>query len=266
MGIRVVSLASGSSGNAYLVEAGGTVLLIDAGLSMRRLTNCLRQLGVELSEVRAVLLTHEHYDHVRGLEMLSWRCGLPVVGNEATLEAAGPDPRRALVLPTGGSLQLGAVRVQSFGLPHDGCEPVGYSLEAEGMRICLATDLGHVPETLKEYVRASDLVILEANHDLESLYRGRYPRFLKQRIASQIGHLSNDQAASCLEECASAKRQWVWLAHLSDANNSPRAALRTVRERLRSAGVATVDVRVAQRDCVSLIWQSDQLTWQDSLF
>lgn len=265
MSVRVVSLASGSSGNAFLVEAGDTVLLIDAGLSMQRLSLALRQFGIDLREVQAVLLTHEHSDHTRGLEMLSWRCGLPVVGNEATLAALGPDPQRSRVLPTGGSLEIGSVRVYSFALPHDGCEPVGYCLEHNGVRVCLATDLGYVPEELKEHVRASDLVILEANHDLDSLIRGPYPRYLKQRIASQLGHLSNDQAADCLEECASERRQWVWLAHLSEVNNSPRLALRTVTQRLRQAGISTMDVRVARRDSTSLIWRSDGLTWQDNL-
>jgi phosphoribosyl 1,2-cyclic phosphodiesterase len=195
VGVRVVSLASGSSGNAFLVEAGDTVILIDAGLSMRRLSYALSQLGLNLREVQAVLLTHEHSDHTRGLEMLSWRCGLPVVGNEATLAAVGPDRHRARVLPTGGALEIGSVRVRSFALPHDGCEPVGYCLEHEGVRVCLATDLGYAPETLKEHVRDSDLVILEANHDLDRLIRGPYPQRLKQRITSRVGHLSNEQTA-----------------------------------------------------------------------
>ena len=268
MGVRVVSLASGSSGNAFLVEAGEVVLLIDAGLSMRRLGQHLRQVGVELGEVQAVLLTHEHADHVAGLAMLSWRRRLPVVGNGATLEAADVDRSSARVLPTGGAMSLGALQVRSFALPHDSREAVGYCLEYEGTRVCLAADLGHVPETLKDYVKGSDLIILEANHDLESLIRGPYPRFLKSRIASEIGHLSNEQTADCLEECAGAssgKRQWVWLAHLSEVNNSPRTALRAVRDRLKGAGITSVDVQVARRDFVSLIWDSDNLAWQSQL-
>jgi phosphoribosyl 1,2-cyclic phosphodiesterase len=264
--VRVVSLASGSSGNAYLVEAGDTLVLIDAGLSMRRLSEQLKKVGVDLSEINAVLLTHEHSDHIRGIEMLSWRRRIPAIGNETTLHAVEADPHTAKVLPTGGAMSLGSLQIESFALSHDCREPVGYCLEHDGVRVCIATDLGFVPETLKAHVRSSNLVILESNHDSETLVKGPYPWILKKRIASEIGHLSNDQAAECLEECAGEDRKWVWLAHLSEVNNSPRVALRTVTDRLRRAGISNLDVQVAKRDSVSLIWESDNLAWQTTLF
>ncbi|MCL4460009.1 MAG: MBL fold metallo-hydrolase [Chloroflexi bacterium] len=275
MGLRVVSLASGSSGNAFLVEAGDTRVLIDAGCSVRALAEELEHPLNFVSQgtgsagihrgLTAILLTHEHSDHVSAVSALSRRYSVPVIANERTLAALNLIKAQTDVLATDSVMKIGELRITSFGLPHDGHDPVGYSFEYERWRVCLATDLGYVPSYLRDYVRAADLVILEANHDPDRLINGPYPDFLKGRILGQRGHLSNQQAAECIVQCASDRPQWLWLAHLSAVNNSPRLALRTVRRYLECAGITTVKVEIALRDRRSLVWDAENCWTQPAL-
>lgn len=256
--MRVVALASGSSGNATLVTAGDVKVLIDAGLPTRALECSLHQLGVSPRELAAVFLTHEHGDHVAAAGVIARRYSVPVVANEHTLRAADLGRIDGQLLPTGGSIKVGCLRVSSFPLPHDGSEPVGYCVEHEGDQVCLATDLGHVPLALRHHIRAADLVILEANHDHGQLLAGPYPSSLKARIVGDEGHLSNQQAADCIVASASGRPQWLWLAHLSAVNNSPRRAVRTVSQALQAAGIDSVRVAAVLRDRRSLIWDSEE--------
>lgn len=265
MSLQVVSLASGSSGNCVLVEAGETRVLIDAGLSAKTILAELARLGVQPATLEAILLSHEHGDHVGSVKTLAKRCRLPVIGNEATLTAANVDRVRGEVLRTGGTIQVGRVSVSSFPLPHDSREAVGFFLEHDGWRVCLATDLGCVPGGLVDYLRAAHLLVLEANHDRRLLINGPYPSFLKARILSDVGHLANEDAAELVARAASGQPQWVWLAHLSEANNTPAIALKCVRSRLARDGIDSLQVAVALRDRRSVIWRSDQSWVQPTL-
>jgi phosphoribosyl 1,2-cyclic phosphodiesterase len=256
--VRVIALASGSSGNATLVSAGEVKVLIDAGIPTKALERCLKQLSIAPSELAAIFLTHEHGDHVASAGVIARRYRVPVVANEETLREANLGKVQSELLPAGGTIKVGSLRVHSFRLPHDGSNPVGYWIEHAEGRVCLATDLGHTPLELREYVRAADLVILEANHERSQLIAGSYPSSLKARIIGDSGHLSNQQAAECLVASASGRPQWLWLAHLSAMNNSPRRAMRTVTAALRQAGIDSIRVGVALRDRRSLIWDSDQ--------
>ena len=261
-----MALASGSSGNAYLFQAGATALLVDAGVALRGVSAALSQLGLASESLACLLLTHEHSDHVANAGALARRLGLPILGTAGTLDALALAGVENQPVRAGEMFRVGELAVTAFSVPHDGREPVGYYLEHGDVRVCLATDLGHVPEDIIPALRRSDLVILESNHDVARLWRGPYPYPLKQRVASLTGHLSNDQAAECLLKCAGEWRRSAWLAHLSAANNSPRLALRTVSERLRTEGVTNLHIEVALRDHPSLCWDSALCVHQPPLF
>jgi phosphoribosyl 1,2-cyclic phosphodiesterase len=236
--MRVVSLGSGSSGNALLVEAGPngrTKLLVDAGFTGRILRERLRSAGVALSQIQGVLITHEHADHILGLPALMKRHTIPVVADPRTLTAieqiitagilrtesgalvsleteldiasgdrpengrsASPGSSDFIQLATGSHCMIGDIKVVSFPVSHDAVAPCGYLLSAGGCRVCVAIDSGVVTPIMLEAMNQADLLILESNHDRERLLRGPYPYSLKQRILSPTGHLSNDQAAEAV--------------------------------------------------------------------
>jgi phosphoribosyl 1,2-cyclic phosphodiesterase len=259
--MRVAALASGSSGNAFLVEAGGARILLDAGLPAPVLERYLRARGVAAAGLAAIFLSHEHSDHLRGVGTLARHHRLPVVANAATFRAGavalGGLPDR-VELPTGGECRLGPLLVRTFPVSHDASETVGFWVEAEGQHVCICTDLGVATPALQEPLAAADLLVLEANHDLDRLWRGPYPPALKRRVAGPQGHLANVDAAQVLIDLARDGRQrTIWLAHLSAANNSPTLAHTTVTTLLQQAGCPSDTVAVAARDRPSLIWDSE---------
>ncbi len=264
--MRVKALASGSSGNAFLVQAGSTTVLLDAGVGLTALARALAAEGTAMADLDCLLLTHEHGDHFSAVASLIRRHRLPVLGSAGTLACLGGNAGERTTLRPGSRTRVGDLAVTAFAVPHDGSEPVGYLLEHGEVRVCLATDLGHVPAELLSIWRGCDLLILEANHDLERLRNGPYPRALKERVASPLGHLSNAQAGDCLVACATSRPLWVWLAHLSATNNSPRCALRSIADHLRREGITTVQLQVALRDRPSLVWDAAEAHCQPRLF
>lgn len=217
--LRLAVLASGSAGNSIFIEAGGTRLLIDAGLGVAETCRRLARIAgrPRLADVAAVLLTHEHSDHAQGAAPLSGT-GLPLFASTGTGRALDL-PHQAF--PSGGSFSVGSVRIQSVPLPHDAAEPVGFVVEAEGLRAGVLTDLGEVTPPIRDAYGGCDILVLEANHDERLLHAGPYPPFLKRRIRSRLGHLSNGQAAQLLRTLAP---RCVLLAHLSIVNNRPHLA------------------------------------------
>src|SRR5690349_14547475 len=184
--VEVLSLASGSSGNAMLVRAGNQYLLVDAGLSARTLSGLLHRRGVSPDSLAGILLTHEHDDHLRGLAGVSKRFLSPVVANRATLQAASDriELEAIVELETNGETAIGPFTVRSFPVSHDAAEPVGYTVTAESVTIMYATDVGCPNDELRAAMRRASLCILESNHDVEWLRRGPYPQFMKARVAS----------------------------------------------------------------------------------
>jgi phosphoribosyl 1,2-cyclic phosphodiesterase len=328
--MRVVSLGSGSSGNALLVEAGPhgrTKLLIDAGLNGNLLRERLRRVGVQASQLQGVLVTHEHSDHVIGLPSLMKRYAIPVIADPRTYKAledslisgawrmdsgvlisalendvrlqgaltaefsaannsqigieeqigiqeseailqCAEDAGRMLALPVGTRRVIGDIEVTSFPISHDAVAPCGYLLSAGGCRVCLVTDSGEVTPEMLAVIGLADLLILESNHDRQRLLRGPYPLLLKQRILSSTGHLSNDQAADAvLRTWRLDSVRWLWLAHLSRTNNTPRLALKGVRDRLQAAGanLAQIHISTLPPDMGS-VWDSTQLWHTSSLW
>ncbi len=231
-------LASGSKGNAIYIRAGETSLLIDAGISARRITNGLAEIGVKPADVSGVLLTHEHSDHVSGLPVFCRKYGLPVFAKEATWY--GLSCRREIapaccrVLSSG--LNLGELSVEPFSIPHDAADPVGFMLRHGDDKCTVATDVGFVTDTVRAALEGSDVVVLEANHDVNMLKNGSYPRVLQQRILSNRGHLSNADAGWTLAKLPAKPQMDIFLAHLSHENNTPSLAYSTVRDILAAAG------------------------------
>ena len=236
-------LASGSSGNAALLATENTRILVDAGLSMREIGKRMQAIGEDLKQIDAILITHEHTDHVSGLPVLARNKEIHAVIYMTRLTAPGIDwgetpPRRLEPFQAGCRLQIGDVEVQSFSIPHDAVDPVGFAFTAQGVRIGIATDLGYIPESVKFHLRRTDLLVLEANHDLDMLKVGPYPWSVKQRVMSRVGHLSNLMASDYLLQDLDSCTANVVLAHLSEQNNHPEIVRMVATQTLEERGSA----------------------------
>ncbi len=233
MQLTLCPLFSGSSGNSVYVACGGVKLLVDAGVSATRVEANLREIGVDIREIDAILVTHEHVDHVRGLGVLCRRFGLPVYANEGTWQGivqreSGIPSKCVRTFYTGEDFYIGALNVNPFPIPHDAADPVGFSFDCQGLRCGVATDIGHINDTWMNAVSGCQALVLEANHDVEMVRRGPYPQRLKQRILSRKGHLNNEDCARALCELAARGTRAVFLSHLSTDNNLPELAYNTV--------------------------------------
>lgn len=256
MPVRISVLASGSGGNAVWLEASGEAVLVDAGLSSDSLLRRAEEAGHNRGALRAVLLTHEHDDHARGAAALSRTVGVPVLGNEATLRACGLEPARCEPFTNLRPFRVGPWSVEAVPVRHDAADPVAFVLEACGVRVVVATDLGDVGDSLLERGAGSDVVLLEANYDLRLLGVSPYPWFVKNRILSRAGHLSNDGAASAAVRLHAGRPQHFVLLHVSEVNNLAPLARDTVAGALARRGiVARVQViRPNQGARVALPW------------
>jgi phosphoribosyl 1,2-cyclic phosphodiesterase len=210
---------------------------------MRELGRRLAAIGEDLERIDAILVTHEHSDHVAGLPVLarSKKVGATIHMTRLTAPAIdwGENAPRLEVFQAGAGFQVGDVEVQSFGIPHDAIDPVGYCFEAQGVRIGIATDLGYVPESIKFHLRQTDLLVLEANHDLDMLKVGPYPWSVKQRVMSRVGHLSNLGMSDFLLEDLSSSTAHLVLGHLSEQNNHPEIVRMIASQALERRGLST---------------------------
>lgn len=247
---KISVLASGSKGNATVISADGKNFLIDAGISCRQLVQRLREAGYQPEDLDGVLLTHEHRDHVSGLSVLNRKYHLPVFANEATwryIPQRGEMERACCrLLPK--CLETDGLKITSFNVPHDAAGTVGYVFTCAGARCVYLTDVGFITEEIKENVAGADTLVLEANHDEEMLKKGTYPYALKQRILGTRGHLSNNAAGWLLAQMERLPGE-VFLAHLSQENNTPQLALNTVRGMLDSKEIGeSTKIYVASQD------------------
>jgi phosphoribosyl 1,2-cyclic phosphodiesterase len=244
-------LASGSSGNAALLTAGNTRILLDAGLSMKELARRLASIGESLEHIDAILVTHEHSDHVAGLPVLARNKNLHAAVYMTWLTEPAIDwgEMRPVVelFQAGAAFQIGGIEVQSFSVPHDAVDPVGFCFEAEGVRIGVVTDLGYVPESIKYHLRRTDLLLLEANHDLDMLKVGPYPWSVKQRVMSRVGHLSNLGMSEYLARDLDSSTAFLVMGHLSEQNNHPEIVRLVASQTLEGRGLTAKLFIAAQR-------------------
>ncbi|HOB11565.1 MAG TPA: MBL fold metallo-hydrolase [Syntrophomonadaceae bacterium] len=241
--MQVHVLASGSTGNAVLLRFGSTQLLVDAGISARRIEQGLAEVGVRAADLDGILITHEHRDHINGLDVLVRRHHIPVYAREKTWEQIACRPRLPLQCCQSfqGAFDLKGVWVEPFSTSHDAADPVGFAFCYGKKRCVLATDLGVVTPQVESTLHNAQVLILESNHDLDMLHRGPYPPYLKQRIRSNKGHLSNHDAGKVLSRLKRNETMHVFLAHLSQQNNDPLLAKKTVSYFLSKAGCQVGD-------------------------
>ena len=261
--MRIAVLASGSSGNAAVFDAGGTRLLVDAGLSYRQLQRRLHEVGLHVRDLTAVVISHEHSDHVQGLEVLVRHLEGPVLATAGSASALDSSFGVEGTLVDGREIRLGALAVTPVATRHDAAEPVGFVIRHDDCRVGLATDTGCVGEQLLEAFAGCRAVLLESNHDPDMLRYGSYPWPLKQRIAADTGHLSNTQAQRALERLCHPGLEVAVGMHLSRENNRPELAGRELARPLEGSGVR---VAVADQLRTLLIELSGADAGQLSLF
>ena len=272
MAVRLTILGSGSAGNCAYVETEEARILVDAGFSARQIRQRLAGIGRTPENLSGILITHEHSDHISGLLALAGKLKLPIYCNRATQEATlwsfkskwsskanpalngldGSDAASKLdwrLFRTGDSFELNDVLVETFSIPHDAQDPVGFLLRAQDTKIGFATDLGHVTKLVVERIRTANVLVLEANHDVKLLQECPHrPWALKQRILGRHGHLSNEAAADAVEQIMSADLRTLYLGHLSRECNRPELAYRVVNERLQKIGANHVALALTSQD------------------
>lgn len=257
--INFCSLFSGSSGNSLFVSDGATSVLVDAGISGKRIIDSIKDIGHKPEDIDAIVITHEHSDHIKGAGILSRKLNVPIYANLKTWQAMESelgevDECNKRYFTTGERFCIGDMCVLPFNIPHDAVEPVGYSFFSGERKVTVATDIGHVNKELYENLVGSDFILLESNHDIEMLRMGPYPWYLKQRILGEKGHMSNELAGKLVAKLVEKGTKRVLLGHLSRENNFPQLAFETVKNVLVEKGIIPgrdVVLDVAMRDCVS---------------
>ena len=234
MGLDITILGSGSSGNATLVSDGETRVLVDVGLSGRETARRLRECGLEPDRVSAIVISHEHGDHCRGLVPFVKSLGVPVfmTANALAASAIELEPRRVEQIRSGIPFDINGIQFTPFDVPHDAADPIAFTIERRGVKAGIVVDLGYISNLVAERLRGCDCVVLESNHDLQMLRVGPYPWALKQRVMSRRGHLSNESVARYLANEFDGRARHVVLAHLSRKNNLPELALESARKAL----------------------------------
>ncbi|MEM9400079.1 MAG: MBL fold metallo-hydrolase [Verrucomicrobiota bacterium] len=251
-GLKFTVLGSGSGGNCSLVEFGHTALLVDAGFSGRQIIQRLQKIGRSCSDLDAILLTHEHVDHTRGLKILAAKNGIPVYCNRLTAEFLRPqlngyDEWKLFI--TGSSFTVGNITIDTFPVPHDAYDPVGFIISAAGRRLGFLTDLGYATHAIQERIRTVHALLLETNYDPELLRADtKRPWSVKQRIMTRHGHLSNDKAAELVKDILSENLKHIFLGHLSEDCNRSELARKAVQSALDEKGASHISLYTTLQD------------------
>lgn len=243
--LKFISLGSGSSGNCYYLQTDNDAMLIDAGVGIRAVKSHLHDYGLNLNSVKHIMVTHDHADHIKAVGVISSEYNIPVyatrevhVGIQRNYCVPKKIPsENCRLIEKDVRMKIGDFYVTPFAVPHDSSGNVGFRIEAEGVVFCLMTDVGHVTEQMQQYIGEANYLVIEANYDTEMLHGGAYPAHLKSRIDGPTGHLSNRACGEALANHATANLKHVWLCHLSEENNHPVLALKTIEQTLRSYGI-----------------------------
>lgn len=243
--LNFLCFGSGSSGNCYYLYTETEGVLIDAGIGTRMLKKYFADYGLSMSNIKAILITHDHADHVKSVGSLSAELCVPVYSTGAVHHGIEQNycvrkkirPGYERYIEHDETFTIGEMVITCFHVPHDSSDNVGYRIIHNGVTFCLITDAGRVTDTMKPFITEANYLVLEANYELGELQRGPYPQYLKDRIVSGNGHLSNEDCGKALAENASPELRHVWLAHLSEENNHPELALKTVETVLRKFGI-----------------------------
>lgn len=240
---KFFSLGSGSSGNCYYLGTGEYGILIDAGIGIRTIRKTLKEYGVSMEKISAVLITHDHADHIKTVGCLGDKCNIPVYATQTVhdgisrsryVEANLQTTRR--IIEKRKTFSIKELNITAFEVPHDSIDNVGYYIEFNGQSFVLVTDIGRITDEIRHYASKANHLVIEANYDFEMLSNGRYPYHLKQRIANGSGHLSNQLSAEFIASIYTENLKNVWLCHLSQDNNHPELAYKTIEAQLLANG------------------------------
>lgn len=244
MKVRFISLASGSSGNCYYIGTENYGILIDAGIAVRTIKKHLKEVGIGLETIQGVFVTHDHADHIKAVGGLGEKLNIPIYTTARIHEGINRSycmteklHSSVRYLEKNQPMRLKDFVIESFEVPHDGTDNVGYCIEIDGKVFSFLTDLGEITPIAANYIRKANYLILEANYDEEMLKMGTYPLYLKERIASHTGHMSNTDTADFLANNVSEHLKYIWLCHLSKDNNHPELAYKTVEWKLKEKGI-----------------------------
>lgn len=246
-------LASGSKGNCIYLGSGQTKVLIDAGISTKMLLVRLAEINVDLADIDAILITHEHGDHIQGLKTLACKMGIPVYANSETAKGIVEylhECPKFKIFSTGETFELGDLEVHPFSIQHDTLDPVAFTVRVGGLKLGFCTDLGFVTTLVQNQLKGCDYLYVEANHQPSMVYASARPMVYKQRVLSRTGHLSNTSCGQLLCEVAHPNLKHVHLAHLSSECNTPETALSVVRTLLQERGLS-VEMSTAPQEMIS---------------
>lgn len=246
-------LASGSKGNCVYLGTGQTKVLIDAGISAKSLQLRLSEINVDLSDIDAILITHEHTDHIQGLKTLAYKMGIPVLANHETAKGIVDtfhDCPKFKIFSTGETFEFGDLEIHPFSIQHDTMDPVAFTIQTGGLKLGFCTDLGFVTTLVQSKLQGCDYLYLESNHQISMVHASSRPMIYKQRVLSRSGHLSNDACGTLLSQIYHPKLKHVHLAHLSSECNSPETALEVVHKILEEKGIK-LDLCTASQDKIS---------------
>lgn len=265
--LHFFSLYSGSTGNSLLLQSENSCILIDSGVSAKKIVDGLEQVGVPISDIDAILVTHEHSDHVQSLGTISKKFDIPVYANRNTWDAMPSqrdkiDEKNQKYFSTNDHFEIGDLVIHPFGIPHDAAEPCGFNVSCQKEKMSIATDIGHMTTEIMDCLEGSKFLMLEANYEPEVLKCSRYPYLLKTRIAGPNGHLSNQLAGKTIAKLIGCGLEEVMLGHLSKENNFPELALKSVLEELHYAGItdSNIDICVASRTAPTLFGQVSNIS------
>lgn len=255
---KYCSLYSGSSGNSFFVQSETTNLIIDAGVSLKKIISALEEINIDGENIDAILVTHDHIDHTKSIASLSNKYNIPVFASKKTWEAISdiankiPDSNKK-IFNISESFSIGDIKILPFHTPHDAADPCGFNLYNSNKKISIATDIGYISEELLENLKKSSCILLESNYDPEILKCSRYPYLLKQRILSNTGHLSNTSAGKTLATLYDSGLEKALLVHLSKENNFPELAYETIRNETLNCSNLSIDI--APRDNPSKLFE-----------